>query len=97
MTSLPTTIIVYGKDGCKKCDAAKDKIRLLGFEYQYRDLSTSVQLHPGWREDGTVELMTAHAILDTMPLISINRIILDYPLAMRTLKAMQAVEENRGR
>lgn len=79
-------IIIYGKDGCKKCEAAKDKLDRLGLEYTYKDLQTSLQPHPGWREDGTVELMQTYTILDTLPLIAINGAVMDYPMAMKVLK-----------
>lgn len=59
------------------------------FDHDYKDLANAITPHPGWREDGTVELMAAYQILDTLPLINIDGVTMDYPQAMRALKPVQ--------
>jgi len=85
---MSVVIEVYSKKGCGKCEAAKDKLRKMGFAYDERDLSYYIQPHEGWREDGSVEAMAAHTQMDTLPLIRINQEFHDYPSAMRTLKVL---------
>lgn len=82
-------IIVYGKQGCGKCDAAKEKISLLGLEYGARELADFTAWHEGWREDGSAAVMAAHVELDTMPIIEIDGTFYDYAGAMRALKEIK--------
>ncbi len=83
-------IQVFSKPGCGRCTAAKDKLRKMGYAYEELDLETHVRHHDGWREDASVELMAAHTLMDTMPIIRVNEEYLDYPSAMRRLKAMRS-------
>ncbi len=82
-------IQIYSKAGCGKCEAAKDKLRKLGFRYEERDLEYHISPHEGWRDDGSVDAMAAHTLLDTLPLIRIEDQFHDYPSAMRTLKSLR--------
>lgn len=82
------TIQVYSKPGCGKCEAAKDKLRRMGFEYNEHNLSYHIQHHEEWREDGSVEVMAAHTLLDTLPIFKVDNEFYDYPGAMRELKRM---------
>lgn len=82
------TIQVFSKPGCGKCEAAKDKIKKMGYEYIEHDLQYHVELHDGWRTDGSAEIMAAHSHLDTLPLIQVENDFHDYPSAMRRLKRM---------
>lgn len=79
-------IIIYGKTGCGKCEAAKSKLEKMGVEYEYRLLEDAIKHHDGWRDDGSVGVMAAHSLMDTMPLIQIGEMFLDYPAAMNALK-----------
>ncbi|GHS93120.1 hypothetical protein FACS1894139_01770 [Planctomycetales bacterium] len=80
------TVHVYGKKGCGKCEAAKDKLRRLGFDYVEHTLAYHVAHHDNWRNDNSVEVMAAHTQLDTMPLIKVGDQITDYPNAMKILR-----------
>ena len=77
---------IYSKPGCGKCEAAKDKLNKLGIDYEERSLEYHISHHDGWREDGSVEAMAAHTLLDTLPLFRVGEDFHDYPGAMRTLK-----------
>lgn len=80
------TIDVYGKAGCGKCEAAKDKLRRLGYDYKEHNLAYHIEHHENWRDDGSVDVMAAHTLLDTMPLLRVEQEVVDYPNAMRILK-----------
>jgi len=77
---------IYSKKDCGICKAAKQKLEILGVKYEEYDLSYYLELHEGWREDGSVEIMAAHATLDTLPLIRVDESFHDYPTAMKILK-----------
>jgi len=86
-------ITVYSKDKCGKCEAAKDKLQKMGLTYTTKDLQEASEVHEGWREDGTINLMAAMLLLtptgdpaDALPTIQINKEYFDYPQAMRELK-----------
>jgi len=82
-------IIVYGKTGCARCEAAKDKLRRMGFDFDGRDLAKYTTHHDGWRDDGSVEAMAEYSRLNhPVPLILIDGRGYDYSGAMKKLKAM---------
>ena len=80
------TIHVYSKPGCGKCDAAKNKLKLMGLNYTEHNLEYYVNLHDGWRTDGSADVMAAHTMLDSLPIFRLNDEFHDYPTAMRKLK-----------
>lgn len=83
------SVQVYGKDGCKLCDAAKQKLQLMGVEFTSHDLSRYIEHHEGWREDESVELLAAYSMMDgRIPLIRIGSRYHDYPGAIRCLKGL---------
>ena len=86
-------ITVFGKKNCGLCEAAKDKLRRMGFEYAEHNLSYHIQHHDGWREDGSVEAMAAHTLLNTLPIFKVEEEFLDYPGAMRELKRLSQARD----
>ena len=85
------TIDIYSKQGCGICDAAKDKMGRLGLEYQTHDLLQVIEPHQGWREDGSIEVLAAYALLNNkLPVIKIDAEFHDYPSAMKRLKTLNA-------
>ena len=80
------TIEVYSKPGCGKCDAAKSKLKMMGLLFTEHDLQYHVELHEGWRTDGSIDVMAAHTMLDTLPIFRVNGEFHDYPTAMRKIK-----------
>ena len=84
------TINIYGKEGCKLCEAAKQKLALLGKVYVEHNLEWHITLHEGWREDGSVPLQAfcQHVADDhiPMPIIEIDGKHYTYSQAMRKLK-----------
>lgn len=85
------TIDVYSKPGCGKCEAAKTKLKIMGLPYNEHDLEYHVSLHDGWRHDGSTDVMTAHTMLDTLPILRVNGEFHDYPNAMKILKTASTV------
>ena len=81
-------IKVYGKEGCGRCTAAKDKLKMMGFKYEEHDLRYHTALHDNWRNDGSIELLAAHAEDDSLPLIRIGEKFHDYAGAMKALKEL---------
>lgn len=80
-------IEVYSKPGCGKCQAAKEKIRLMKLSYVEKDIERYTTIHEGWRHDGTVDVLTAHEEMNTIPLIRIDDDFYDYSGAIRVLKS----------
>jgi len=86
-------ITVYSKEKCGKCEAAKEKLEKMGFEYTVEDLEKASEHHEGWRDDGTINLMAAMVLLtptgdpkDALPKIRIGKEYFDYSGAMKELK-----------
>ena len=81
------TIEVYSKEGCAICKAAKQKLERMGLPFESRDITATIEPHDGWREDGSVEVLAAYAMIDShLPVIRIDGEFTDYPGAMRRLK-----------
>jgi len=80
-------IEVCGKAGCAICVAAKEKLSLMGLSFTESDLAAKIELHEGWRTDGTVAVMAGHADTNLgMPIILIDGEAFSYPDAMRKLR-----------
>jgi len=82
-------IILYGKPNCAKCQAAKEKLALLGLQYEERDLQAMVD-GEGWRDeiDRRLELMAFTKLRgpEEVPVIEIDGGCYSYPEAMVKLK-----------
>ena len=84
------TIDIYSKKGCGICAAAKDKFSRMGLDYSSHDLQTTIAPHMGWREDGSVDVLAAYALINNrLPVIRIDGEFHDYPSAMRLLKSLR--------
>lgn len=80
-------VVVYSKQGCKICQSAKEKLSLLGIEYQEKELGKVIQVHTGWETDESVDLLAAYTYLGNhLPVLKINDEYHDYPSAMRRLR-----------
>jgi glutaredoxin len=85
VTSRPV-IRLYGKPGCGLCEAAKQKLSMLGLDFEAFNLSDFTEFHEGWREDRSWEILAAYRLIDKMPVVEIDGEYHDYPTAMRQLK-----------
>jgi glutaredoxin len=92
------TIAVYSKEGCGICSAAKDKLNRMGLTYSTHDLPQTIEPHQGWREDGSVDVLAAYALIgNKLPVIRIDEEFHDYPGAMKRLKGLGLMERaNQG-
>ena len=80
-------ITVYGKIDCKMCSSAKEKLLLMGHEFESKDLESSIAPTEGWRDDETVDVLAGYTLKDqAVPLIRVNGLFYTYPEAMRFLK-----------
>ena len=86
-------IKVYGKSGCGLCEAAKDKLRKMGFEFESCDLPSTVKFHEGWRSDDAVEVLATYTDIGTMPVIVVDGEAMSYPESMRLLKKSKPAAE----
>lgn len=84
------TVQLYSKQGCKMCVSFKEKLAKLGVDYQEHELAYHIAPHQGWREDGSADLMAAHTLYGTMPLVRVEGKVLDYPGAIAELRRLQA-------
>ena len=80
-------IEVYGKKGCGKCEAAKDKLSRMGFDYKTIDLEDPFP--SGWRSNNTTSAMAQYLVDGTLPIIAIDNEVLSYPQAMKKLKSLR--------
>ena len=77
---------LYGKDNCKKCDAAKDKLAKMKIKYEYHDALVHSELHDGWRENHSVEFKAVYSHTETLPVLVIDGKGYSYNEAMKELK-----------
>ncbi len=90
-------VLIYSKQGCGKCEAAKDKLRKMGLAYEEHTLAYHTEIHDGWREDGSTDLRawceaqdggTPHALPTIEIIIDGKTEWHNYSGAMRRLKEM---------
>jgi len=80
-------ITLYGKQGCKLCEAAAEKLVLLGFAFEKREIADCADHLEGWRHDGSVEVSSAYHMHDQkLPVIKIDHEFYTYAGAMRKLR-----------
>ena len=82
------TVGVYGKKACGLCEAAKEKLQLLGISFKEYEIAETLQWHEGWRDDDSVEVQACHSDIDALPVITVNRKAMSYPQAMKLLKSL---------
>ena len=80
---------VYGKAGCKICDAAKDKMKRLRIEYEFYDLDVLSSGNSRWRTVGAVPAMAEYQLRGVLPIITIGDWLGTYSEAMAKLKGMK--------
>jgi glutaredoxin len=100
MSSTPSIkVVVYGRETCKLCLAAKDKLKLMNILFKSKEIDPLIALHSGWRKDESIDLMVAYQMGEhLLPVISVDGQFFSYPLAMAHLKnlkrAQAPVKEN---
>jgi len=79
---------VYSLPNCGKCDAAKQKLDIFNIDYRERSYERHMTYHDGWREDGSLETVTARCFFGekAVPLIEHDGKFYDYPGFMKKLK-----------
>ena len=77
-------VFVYGKKGCGKCEAAKEKLELMGVPYEFRKMKDVL--------DGKIpdkEALVRYALADQeLPILVIYGKGYTYPEAMKVLKGV---------
>ena len=80
-------VTIFSKENCKLCAGAKDKMVRMGVEFEVRDIEYLTEVHEGWRDDGSVTILAAHALKERMiPMIQIDEGYYTYTEAMKELK-----------
>lgn len=80
-------IELFGKKDCGLCAGAEKKLQLMGFEYDKLDIDSVMALHDGWRNDGSINVMSLHCLINRkIPMILIDGVPYEYTKAMRFLK-----------
>ena len=81
--------IVYSLPDCGKCDAAKEKLEGFNIPYEERRYDHHAVYHDGWREDGSLGVVTARCFYGekAVPLIEHGGRFYDYPGFMKKVKS----------
>lgn len=94
-------IRVYGKDGCKTCEKAKQKLEIMELPYEFVDIAPAIEgtakgENPNWRNDDSVMLMAAYQLYYTLPLIRFgDEEPVDYPEAMQRCREIEKARSPR--
>lgn len=80
-------ITIYGKANCPKCEAAKEKLKLMGMQYEFIDLMNPPE---HWRETGAVDARAMYEdTVDEKPALALPLVdvppLMTYPAAMKEL------------
>lgn len=85
-------IVVYGKEGCERCVRAKQHIKKMGYDYQYKDIGLSIEPHDEWRADNSVNLLAYLSSISgayyEVPVIMVDGLFYRYTEAMKVLKTL---------
>ena len=83
--------IVYSLPNCGKCDAAKEKLDIFHIQYEERPYKHYMTYHDGWRNDGSLEAISARCFFGekAVPLIEHDGKFFDYPGFMKEVKRMR--------
>jgi len=80
-------VTLYGKPGCGICSAAEQKMQAMGLDYSKEDIAKYLDLHDGWKDDGSPAISAAYFMLDQrLPIFKIGTEFMSYPKAMAFLK-----------
>ena len=79
-------IYVISKKGCGKCEAAKDKLKVLDLEYEEHDESELQGSDSTLTAEQKSEAMAEYIQSGTLPVIIIKDRAYSYPKAMKELK-----------
>jgi len=81
-------VTVFTKEGCLKCDAAKEKLQLLSIPYEEKPYEAYTVFHDGWEEDGSVDVLAARSYFgsNNVPIIKDGNKFFDYPGYMKYIK-----------
>jgi len=83
-------MIVYGKPGCKLCEAAKDKLQRMDVWFEEVNIEDVLVVHQGWRDDGSCEVLAWYMLHETLPVIWYRDRCWGYPELMRELRRVTA-------
>ncbi len=79
-------IVVFGKENCGLCSAAKSKLDLMGIPYSSKNIADVAVLHDGWRDDKSCDVLAMHTLIDTLPVLLVDGVPMSYPQTMALLK-----------
>ncbi len=85
--SMLDELIVYGKPGCKLCEAAKEKLGLLNIPFISVDLENQGY---EYRFKGSTDAMARYQETNTLPWIWIQGSIFSYPEAIKWLREQKS-------
>lgn len=80
-------IIVFGKPHCGLCNAAKEKLKLMNVTFESLNMEEVSEPHPGWRTDGSVDVVAFYHAIGTLPVIKKDGKLMTYPELMKNLKS----------
>ena len=88
------TVDIYSKEGCLKCQSAKEKLKILKVDYREHSAAYHIAHHDGWRDDGSTQVLTANTLYDgVLPFIRVGDVVYDYSGAIKAIKSMKASQD----
>ena len=80
-------VVIYGKKGCKLCEACKEKMHIMQVPYDFVDLMDPVG---NWRDTKATDARASFEMMDPddqlLPIVEVNGEFMFYEKSMKTIK-----------
>jgi len=84
-------LILFGRPECADCIAARRILDDLGVPHTFRVIDDPLDVHEGWRGDGSWDVLVAYSMNDNrLPIVKLDGVYCGFHDALATLKADSA-------
>jgi len=77
---------IYGRDDCERCRQARTALANLVRKCKFRPIDQALNVHEGWREDGSVDVRAALCFYERLPIVEMNGVYCNLDEARQLLR-----------